>query len=81
MSNRRFLLTSLVGLVVAAAFLALAAALDNTGLAVAGAVLVFVVLVAKEAWTWAGDGRLWLRSIAGLGLVVAAAFAFQTLTG
>jgi hypothetical protein len=81
MSNRPLLITASAGLIVATVCLALAAALDSAVLAVAGAAVVFAVLVAKESWMRSGEARRWLVTIGGLALVVAAAFLFQTLTG
>lgn len=80
-SGRAFLLTAVVGLVLGAMCLALAAILNSSVLAVGGAAFVIAVLVAREGWLWAGEGRRWLITTAALAGVVVAAFAVQRLTG
>jgi hypothetical protein len=80
-SGRAFLLTALVGLALAVVCLALSAVLDSAVFAVGGAIFVIAVLTAREGWLWAGEGRQWVITMAGLAGVVAAAFVVQRLAG
>lgn len=78
-SGRAFLVIALVGSLLAGLCLALAATVDSTLLAVAGALFVVAVGVAREGWLWQGDLRGWLRMMAGLALVVVIAYGFSAV--
>jgi hypothetical protein len=75
MSGRSFAVIAILGLLLAAVSLALAPVLDSAVLAVAGALFVAAVLIAREGWLWQGDLRRWLASMGLLVVVVAVAYA------
>ncbi len=76
MTLRRFLLVLAIGVLAAAALLALAAVLDAPFLRFVALAALIGVFVADEAWAWSGHGRAW--RIAALALVVGVvALAFE----
>jgi hypothetical protein len=57
--------------------LVLAAVLDSALLAVAGALCVLAVGVAREGWLWRGDLRGWLMTMGGLAALILVAYALS----
>lgn len=80
MSGRAFTLVAVVGLVLGAMCLALAAVVDSAILAVAGTLFVAVVLIAREGWLWRGNLRGWLTTIGALAALVVAAYVVSVST-
>ncbi len=79
MTGSRFLALATGGLALACVCLALAAPLDAPALAVAGAAIVFAVLVARELWLWHGRRRGLVLVTGALALVTLVAFTVQRL--
>lgn len=79
MTSRTFLLVALPCLLLAAASLVLADALDAPALAVFGCAAVLAVVAARESWQWRGRGRQWLASVSLIVMVVAIAFLVSLL--
>lgn len=80
MATRRFLLTALLGLLGTAVALVLAEVLDAPWLRLAAVAFLVGALIAREAWTWWGRGRLWLATTAVLLALVVLALLAQRLT-
>jgi hypothetical protein len=81
LSRGQFLLLASVILVLAAPCLALAGAFDSSLLAVAGALFVLAIFVAREAWLWRGGGRQRLILMGAIGGAIVVAFLAEKVFG
>jgi hypothetical protein len=81
MDTRRFLLVGLPAVLLMAAALVLAEVLDAPWLRAVAVMLLVGVFVAREMWTWWGQGRQWLAMVGTLLAVMLVAFTLQKVTG